>query len=58
MGGRHAGRQGKPQGTGLGLALAARVASAHGGELRLAESTAGARFEVLIPEGGHVQERS
>lgn len=41
----------KAEGTGLGLALAARVAAAHGGELRLAEAGAGACFEVWLPEG-------
>lgn len=40
----------KPDGTGLGLALCARVAAAHGGEIRQAEAARGARFEVRLPE--------
>ncbi len=43
----------KPRGTGLGLALANRVATAHGGEVRLGTSERGACFEVLFPEGVH-----
>ncbi len=41
---------GRPGGTGLGLAVAASVAEAHGGSLRLADSTsAGARFVLRLP---------
>lgn len=41
---------GRPDGTGLGLALAREVALAHGGELRyLARPGGGARFEMELP---------
>ena len=40
----------KGEGSGLGLALAARVTAAHGGEIRLLETAAGACFEVWLPE--------
>ena len=41
---------GRPGGTGLGLAVAASVAEAHGGSLRLAESgPKGARFVLRLP---------
>lgn len=36
-------------GTGLGLALAREIVQAHGGELRLADTAAGARFEIELP---------
>ncbi len=40
----------KGEGTGLGLALAARVTAAHRGEIRLLEPSPGACFEVWLPE--------
>jgi len=40
---------GRPDGTGLGLALAREVALAHGGELRYTALPAGARFEMELP---------
>ncbi|HET9819529.1 MAG TPA: PAS domain-containing sensor histidine kinase [Rhodanobacteraceae bacterium] len=39
-------------GTGLGLAMARSVARAHGGELLLAPSPRGARFELRLPLAG------
>ncbi|HEY0907542.1 MAG TPA: ATP-binding protein, partial [Methylophilus sp.] len=36
-------------GTGLGLALAREIVHAHGGELRLADTPTGARFEIELP---------
>jgi two-component system sensor histidine kinase HydH len=45
----------KPRGTGLGLAMAERIARAHGGELRIAPGAgaglhgAGACFELVLP---------
>jgi signal transduction histidine kinase len=42
----------KAQGTGLGLALARRVARAHGGDITLAESApsmTGAAFRIVLP---------
>lgn len=45
---------GRPNGTGLGLALARRIAEAHGGAIRLApsEGGTGARFRIELPNGG------
>ncbi len=40
----------RPGGTGLGLAISAELARAHGGELRLVESDAGALFWIVIPD--------
>ena len=40
---------GRPGGTGLGLAVARGVVERHGGELRLADSTTGCRFELSLP---------
>jgi len=40
---------GRPDGTGLGLAVAKEIARAHGGDLRLAESSSGTAFEIEIP---------
>ncbi|MHA1523835.1 MAG: sensor histidine kinase [Alphaproteobacteria bacterium] len=37
-------------GVGLGLAIAAELTQAHGGEIRLLERTIGATFEVVIPD--------
>jgi signal transduction histidine kinase len=37
-------------GTGLGLAIAAELVRAHGGEIRLAEGTIGAAFQITIPD--------
>jgi signal transduction histidine kinase len=42
----------RPQGTGLGLALARRVAEAHGGSIELAPSMGGASFRVRLPVAG------
>lgn len=39
----------RPGGTGLGLALARRVAAAHGGSIRLVPSPEGATFRVELP---------
>jgi signal transduction histidine kinase len=36
-------------GTGLGLAIVRALARAHGGDVRLAERSAGTRFEVTLP---------
>ena len=38
----------KPQGSGVGLALARQILRAHGGELRLAGGDGGARFEAVL----------
>jgi len=40
---------GRPGGTGLGLALARRIAAAHGGCISLLESARGAAFRVELP---------
>lgn len=40
---------GRPGGTGLGLAVARGVIERHGGQLRLAESAVGCRFEITLP---------
>jgi hypothetical protein len=37
-------------GTGLGLVIAAELARAHGGEIRLVEGTIGATFRLTIPD--------
>lgn len=37
-------------GVGLGLAIAAELTQAHGGEIRLLERSIGATFEVVIPD--------
>jgi hypothetical protein len=39
----------RPGGTGLGLALARRIATAHGGTIRLVEGSPGATFRVELP---------
>ena len=39
----------RPGGTGLGLALARRIAAAHGGSISLVPSEIGARFRVELP---------
>ena len=37
-------------GTGLGLVIASELVRAHGGEIRLAEGTIGATFQITIPD--------
>ncbi|MGH7272660.1 MAG: ATP-binding protein, partial [Polyangiaceae bacterium] len=39
----------RPGGTGLGLALARRIAAAHGGTVELLESREGAHFRIELP---------
>jgi signal transduction histidine kinase len=43
---------GRSGGTGLGLALARRIATAHGGSIALVDCAKGACFRVTIPLGG------
>jgi signal transduction histidine kinase len=43
------GVSGKKGGTGLGLALAHRIARAHGGDVRYVGSASGARFAIDLP---------
>jgi signal transduction histidine kinase len=43
---------GRSGGTGLGLALARRIAAAHGGSIALVDSPKGACFQLRIPLGG------
>ncbi|MQM28106.1 HAMP domain-containing sensor histidine kinase [Glycomyces albidus] len=38
-------------GTGLGLPIARQIAKAHGGDVELLESAAGARFRLTLPKG-------
>lgn len=45
-------RNGGETGAGLGLAVAARVARDHGGDLRLDAGTGGARFTLRLPVNG------
>jgi hypothetical protein len=40
----------RPGGAGLGLAIAAELVRAHGGEMRLVDGTIGATFRVSIPD--------
>ncbi len=40
----------RPDGIGLGLAIAAELVQAHGGEILLAEGTLGATFRIEIPD--------
>jgi signal transduction histidine kinase len=40
---------GRPEGTGLGLAVVREIARAHGGEARLVPTTEGAEFEIEVP---------
>ncbi len=37
-------------GTGLGLAIASELVAAHGGQLRLLDTSPGANFEIIIPD--------
>ena len=39
----------RPGGTGLGLALARRIAAAHGGSIALVPSASGATFRIDLP---------
>jgi len=41
---------GKPSGTGIGLTLSRRIARAHGGDLVLEETAAGASFVLSLPQ--------
>lgn len=41
---------GRPGGVGLGLAIAAELTRAHGGEIRLVERSGGTTFEVEVPD--------
>jgi signal transduction histidine kinase len=41
---------GKRGGTGLGLAIVKKIVDEHGGRITLTSSSAGARFELLIPQ--------
>lgn len=45
----------KGQSTGLGLATVQRIVAAHGGTIRLAESTGGAKFLISLPFGMEVR---
>jgi signal transduction histidine kinase len=40
----------RPDGAGLGLAIAAELVRAHGGEIRLVEGTIGATIRITIPD--------
>ena len=40
----------RPGGAGLGLAIAAELVRAHGGEMRLVDGTIGATFRISIPD--------
>ena len=43
----------RPQGTGLGLAVARQIVEAHGGRIEVGDSPAGgARFSILLPAAG------
>jgi two-component system, NtrC family, sensor histidine kinase HydH len=43
----------RPQGTGLGLAVARQIVEAHGGRIEVGDSpTGGARFSILLPAAG------
>ena len=40
----------RPGGTGLGLAISADIIRAHGGSIRLMETSSGAHFRIMIPD--------
>jgi nitrogen-specific signal transduction histidine kinase len=40
---------GRADGTGLGLSVVFEVAAAHGGTARLANSSTGTTFEIVVP---------
>jgi signal transduction histidine kinase len=40
---------GRAEGTGLGLSVVREVAAAHGGTARLAETSVGTTFEIVVP---------
>jgi len=40
---------GRPNGVGIGLALSRKIARAHGGDLTLEETLAGAAFRLTLP---------
>lgn len=44
---------GKPNGTGLGLALSRKIARAHGGDLTMGHADKGAHFILQLPEAQH-----
>ncbi len=48
---------GKPQGTGLGLAMVKKVADEHGGRVEVESSPSGATFTLWLPLAGAPRER-
>ncbi|HEY4000542.1 MAG TPA: ATP-binding protein [Candidatus Xenobia bacterium] len=45
-------------GAGLGLAIARRVAEAHGGTVRVGRASTGRCFEIILPQPGHMLPRA